>query len=183
MLIRPEALAALRRWQEVGLALAGIGLGLWLFTRGGWLLMPLGVAVAGLALGSGVIALRRMRFAQGAGAPGMVEVDEGQISYFGPLSGGFVSLRELVELRLLARGGQRFWRLKQQDGQALLVPVDASGAERLFDAFAALPGMDSQALVSALDLPPGPGVSGLPALPQDTLGPVIWRRGHRAALT
>lgn len=182
-MIRPEALATLRRWQEVGLALAGIGFGLWLFTRGGWVLMPLGLGLGALALGYGVLALRRLRFAQGAGAPGMVEVDEGQISYFGPVTGGAVSLRELVELRLLARGGQRFWRLKQQDGQALLVPVDAMGAERLFDAFAALPGMDSQALVAALDLPVGGSGAGLPTVAQDTLGPVIWRRAHRAALT
>lgn len=182
-MIRPEALATLRRWQEVALGGAGMTLGLWLFTRGGWILMPLGAGIAALALGYAVLSVRRMRFAQGAGAPGVVEVDEGQISYFGPVAGGAVSLRELVELRLLARGGQRFWRLKQQDGQALLVPVDAMGADRLFDAFAALPGMDSQALVAALDLPEGRGAAALPVVQQDTLGPVIWRRGHRAALT
>ena len=92
-MIRPEALATLRRWQEVALGGAGMALGLWLFTRGGWILMPLGVGIAALALGYAVLSLRRMRFAQGAGAPGVVEVDEGQISYFGPVAGGAVSLR------------------------------------------------------------------------------------------
>jgi hypothetical protein len=46
------------------------------------------------------------------------------------------SLDELVEIRLLAMRGRRMWRLKQTDGQALLIPVDAEGAEKLFDVFA-----------------------------------------------
>ncbi|MDQ1848857.1 hypothetical protein Q9299_11215 [Gemmobacter fulvus] len=182
-MIRPEALAALARWREAMVA-AGVALvGLWLMALGGWLLIPLGAALLALAAALAVIALRRLRFVQRAAAPGVVDLDEGQISYFGPVSGGFVSLRELVELRLLARGGQRFWRLKQADGQALLVPVDAAGANGLFDAFAALPGMDMQGLLQALDPPVTPGAAGLPAVPQDTLGPVIWRRAVQPALT
>ena len=66
-------------------------------------------------------------------APGVVEVDEGQISYLGPAFGGSISVPELVELRLLTAGGRRMWRLKQADGQALLIPVEAVGADRLFD--------------------------------------------------
>lgn len=182
-MIRPEAMAALARWREVALAAGIIALGLWLMGQGGLVLLPVGGALVALGAGMALLALRRLRFAQAPAAPGLVEVDEGQVSYFGPVSGGFVSLREVVELRLLARGGQRFWRLKQADGQALLVPVDAAGSEGLFDAFSALPGMDSQSLVAALDLPVAPGADGVPALLQDTLGPVIWRRAQRPALT
>lgn len=161
-MIRPEVTALMFRAREVLWAIAVIGFGAWLIWLGGYLLAPLGGAVAVLGAGLGLLALRRMRFAQAVDAPGVVEVDEGQVGYYGPGSGGFVSLPELVELRLLTMRGRRLWRLKQLDGQALLIPVEAAGAERLFDAFASLPGMDTGALVAVLDKPAdGPsGTSG-----------------------
>jgi hypothetical protein len=134
-----------------------------------------------LAAGLGVLAWRRKRFAQTGEAPGVVEFDEGQVSYFGPNSGGAVALRELVELRLLMVGGQRVWRLKQQDGQALLIPVAALGAERLFDAFASLPGMDTAALVAAVDRPTTVSTARVVAIGHDSR--VIWRHPARAVLT
>jgi hypothetical protein len=173
-LIRPEVVAGLRRGREAITAGAVIGIGLWLAWLGGLVLVPLGLGVAGVGAAWALQALRRLRFAQGVEAPGVVEVDEGQVGYFGPGIGGFVGLPDLVELRLVAIRGRRMWRLKQADGQALLVPVDAAGAERLFDAFASLPGMDTQALVSALEPRGTVGVS-------DSL--VIWRRAARVALT
>lgn len=148
-LIRAEAQEALRRWREV-IAAGALGLfGLWLVALGGYLLVPLGAVVLALALGWGVQAHRRMRFVQRVEAPGVVEVDEGQVGYLGPSFGGFVALPDLVELRVIRVHGRRLWRLKQADGQALLIPVTATGAERLFEAFSALPGMDTQALVAA----------------------------------
>ncbi|MDR0808887.1 MAG: hypothetical protein LBE86_07155 [Gemmobacter sp.] len=178
-MIRPEALALVARWGEAGFAAAVVAAGLWLARLGGWVLPPIGLAVMVTGAGLLLLALRRLRFRQDTAAPGLVEIDESQISYFGPAEGGFVSLRELVELRLLARGGHRFWRLKQADGQALLVPVDAAGAERLYDAFAALPGIDMAALLRVLR----PASSFEPTVATDTLGPVIWRRDARPALT
>lgn len=171
-MVRPELRAALRPWRETAAAGAVTAAGLWLMGMGGWLLVPLGAAVVGLGVGWGTLALRRMRFGQGVRAPGVVEVDEAQVGYLSADGGGFVSLAELTELRLTPLAGRRFWRLKQADGQALLIPVEAEGADRLFDAFAALPGMDSQALVAALAAPgPGPGEGAAPGP-----GPVVWRR-------
>ena len=167
-MIRPEALAALSRWREALMAACIVCAGIWLCLLGGLILIPVGLAAIALGLGLGVIALRRLRFVHDAGGPGVVELDEAQIGWLGPEGGGYLSLRELSELRLMSRGSRRFWRLKQLDGQALLIPVDASGAERLFDAFTALPGMDSNALVSALATPPNAAA--------DALGPVIWHR-------
>lgn len=181
-MIRPGARDFLQRWQELGFALLVLAAGLWVMTRGGPVLLALGVAVAFLGAALALLALRRQRFAPVTGAPGVVEVDEQQVGYLGPTGGGFVSLRELVELRLLARGGKRFWRLKQADGQALLIPVDAAGADRLFDAFSALPGLDSGALVAALAPPAQTDGHGLVPGGQDALGPVIWRRASLAAL-
>ncbi len=184
-LIRPELRDALWRWREViaaGIAVAaGVRVALW----GGWVLIPLGAVIAALGAGTGLIAFRRLRFAQGTGAPGIVEVDEAQISYFGPDGGGFVSVTELTELRIAWANGRRHWRLKQADGQALLIPVEAVGADRLFDAFAALPGMGTQDLITALDGQSGAAAGrGLaPVLGGATVGPVIWRRQSLLALT
>ncbi len=150
-MIRPEVRATLRRWREVIAAGLVAALGLWLVMLGGYLLVPLGGVVVLLAAGLALIALRRIRFLRGVAAPGVVEVDEGQIGYFGPTFGGFVALADLAELRLAEFHGARTWRLKTQDGQVLLIPVDAAGAERLYDAFAALPGIDMARITAALD--------------------------------
>ncbi|PJF08380.1 hypothetical protein [Pseudorhodobacter sp. MZDSW-24AT] len=179
-MIRPEAQAALWRWREVGVGMAVLALGLWLMRLGGYLLLPLGatVALAGLALG--VLAWRRLQFVTAGAAPGVVQLDEGQISYMGPQVGGFVSLRDLVELRLISLRGRRLWRLKQADGQALLIPVEAAGAEALFDAFSSLPGLSSAALVAALAPVPGSDSRALMAGGENR---VIWRRAGRGVVT
>ncbi len=156
-MIRPELVARLRPWRETAAAAAAGAFGLWVASFGGLVFLPAGLTVTAFAAAWGLSALRRKRFAQAVNAPGMVEVDEGQIGYLGPAFGGYVALPDLTELRLLSMGGRRLWRLKQADGQALLIPVDAAGAERLFDAFASLPGMDSAALLAALEAPAGRG--------------------------
>lgn len=171
--IRPELRAALHRGREVIAAAAMGALGLWVALQGGWLLQALGAGLVLVALAWAVPAVRRLRFGQDVAAPGVVEVDEGQVAYLGPAFGGFVALPDLVEIRLVTMRGRRLWRLRQADGQALLIPVDAAGADRLFDAFASLPGMDTGALVAAL-APGGPAAPG--AL---TTGPdirLLWRR-------
>ena len=173
-LLRPEVTDALRKGQEVIAAGVVVLVGLWLTWLGGYLLVPVGLLVIGLGAILAHMAWRRMRFAQAVDAPGLVELDEAQVGYLGPGDGGFLSLEELVELRLMRLHGKRMWRLKQADGQALLIPVEAQGAERLFDAFAGLPGMDTRALVAALD--PSPAVPGL----AETR--VIWRRPKAASL-
>lgn len=177
--IRPEVAALLYRYREVIAAGIVVLLGLWLMALGGYVLLPLGLIVAGVGAALALIGFRKARFAQSVGAPGVVELDEAQVGYLAPETGGFLSLGELVEIRLLLLRGKRFWRLKQSDGQALLIPVDAQGAERLFDAFANLPGMDSAALVAALQ--PSALRQADPSLAGETR--VIWRKqvGSRLA--
>lgn len=188
-MIRAEVLAAAYRWREMIAALAVGLIGIWLMWLGGYLLLPVGVVVLIFSATWAITAQRRMRFAQDVFAPGMVEVDEGQIGYLGPTMGGYVALPDLVELRLMTMQGRRLWRLKQADGQTLLIPVDAAGADRLFDAFASLPGMDMAALVAALDAAPVAGQGGLPALRNDSAPAqppavtVIWRRQASLART
>ena len=174
-LIRPEAAARLYRWREAIGATLALALGLWLATRGGWLLLGLGAAVMLIGAGLLVTAVQRLRFAPISRGPGVVEVDEGQIGYLGPGIGGFVALPDLVEIKLITLRGRRLWRLKQADGQTVLIPVEATGAERLFDAFASLPGLDGAALIAALE-PTGTGGSAA-LVPEGMAGMrLVWRR-------
>jgi len=161
--MRREDLAAfLARWGETLAALLGVAAGLWLFLLGGWLFWPLGALVAAAAAGWAVLAWRRARFARAPDAPGVVEVDEGQIGYFAPDFGGFVALAELTEIRLVEAAGHRAWRLRTGGGEVLTVPLASPGADRLFEAFSALPGLDTGALVHAMDAP--------------LTGDALWRR-------
>jgi hypothetical protein len=182
--IRPEITAAIWRLRELLITAVLASAGLWLVLLGGWVFMPLGAILLALAATLARSALARLRFQQAVGAPGIVELDEAQLGYLGPEVGGFISLNEAVELRLVTMRGRRLWRVKQADGQAMLVPVDATGAAQLFDAFAALPGMDISALAAAVS-PAVPDTdsakSTAPALPGPQMR-VIWRRAARAGL-
>lgn len=89
--IRPEARAALWRWRELLLAGSTGLLGLtWalgsygVLALTGWALIVIAVIIA-------VIGAQRLRFRLGAGGPGVVQVDEGQVAYFGPLTGGGIA--------------------------------------------------------------------------------------------
>ncbi len=177
-LIRPTVLAGLRRGREVVAAAVFGCFGLWFLSLGGYLLVPLGAAVLALAAIWGLAAWRRMRFSQVVEAPGVVEVDEAQIGYLGPGTGGYVAIPDLVEIRLLRLRGHRLWQLRQSDGQALLIPVDATGADRLFDAFASLPDLDAGTLVAALA--PGPGAQGQSVMLASE-SRTVWRRKSRHA--
>jgi hypothetical protein len=171
--IRPELQATLLRHREVIAAGAVALAGLWIASRGGWLLPPLGLALAALGAGWAVLTFRRLRFQQQGEAPGILRVTEAQIAYLGPRIGGFIGLPDLIEVRLLSLRGRRVWKLRSVTGEVLHVPVEALGAEALFDAFAGLPGMDTAALVAALGTE-APSDSKVIAL--DGADRLIWAR-------
>ena len=179
-MIRPEVAAALWHWREVAAGGGVLAAGLWLIWLGGYLFVPLGVLVALGGAALALLAWRRLRFAPKGEAPGVVQIDEGQISYMGPQLGGFISLRDLAEVRLISLRGRRLWRLKQTDGQALLIPIDAAGSERLFDAFSALPGLSSADLLAALAPPRGADSRAVMAGGENRL---VWRRAGRGILS
>lgn len=150
-MIRPALRDQLGRHAELIVFAALTLAALWLALRGGWFFAVVGgggALVAGsLALG----ALRRTPFRRAVAAPGLVEIVEGAVRYYGATDrGGEIPLRDLVEIRLLRLEGRAHWRLRSQDGQALLIPADAAGAGALADAFTALPGLDMGAVSAAL---------------------------------
>ncbi|SFP99567.1 hypothetical protein SAMN05421853_101204 [Roseivivax halotolerans] len=151
-MIRPEARTQIMRWREalIGVGLAAIGLAIawgalgWLTLTFGALLVVLGVVLAG-------IGLQRGRFRSGEDGPGIVEVTERQLSYFGPLSGGVAALDDVTGVALDGSARPKHWRIDHAGGPALFIPVTAAGADRLFDAFAGLPNFDTSAMLRALE--------------------------------
>jgi len=149
--IRPEARATLHRWRE---ALAGAGLGAlglyWALSVGGllgwigWLLLPAGAGIA-------VIGVQRARFRSSGHGPGVVLVDEGEITYMGPLSGGSVSVADLERLVLDPTARPAHWVLDQPGQPVLHIPVNAEGAADLFDVFATLPGLRTERMLAELN--------------------------------
>ncbi|XDA97350.1 hypothetical protein AB1M95_14685 [Sulfitobacter sp. LCG007] len=161
--IRPEARAQLLRWREaiLGVVLLVPG-GVWFQPPHGLMLLPaLGCVVAGCALIW--IGFQRGRFRGPEGGVGAVQVDEGRITYFGPLTGGSVALRELERLTLLRDPSPAHWCLDQPGEPPLMIPVNAAGTDALFDAFATLPGLRTERMLHELR---NPGVQGV----------VIWER-------
>jgi hypothetical protein len=148
--IRPEARALLWRWREILGALLLLALGL------RWALVGVGVtqitgwACVTLAVVLGVVGAQRMRFRRGSDGPGVVQVTEGQISYFGPLTGGAVARSEIETVRLDHTARPSHWVLEQPGQPPLAIPVTAAGAEALFDVFASLPGLKTERMLSEL---------------------------------
>jgi len=168
-MIRPELLATLTRWREVLAALAVAVLALW-WALGSYGLMA-GLGWAGVALGAGLAlgAVQRMRFAPQGEAPGIVEIDEGEIRYLGPRGGGIVALDQIEALSLSADAG--FWLIEVDNGQILAIPRAAQGSEGLFDAFSSLPGLEIAHLLRVLAQGQAPRVR------------PVWRRPVHALLT
>lgn len=149
-LVRPELVQGLRRWSEVLVSLAIAGVGFWALQSHDRFIQILGAAILAAGLGLALLAWRRLRFHRDTGAPGIVQVVEGQISYFGPETGGFVGLGQVVELHLVDHGTT--WQLVTPE-EDLSIPVAAQGADALFDAFAQLPGLRMADVLTALENP------------------------------
>lgn len=163
MFFRPEAKAVLWRWREV---LVGVGLalfGLWWIIGPGLLLALPGWAfvLGGIALG--LVGAQRGRFRGAGDGLGAVQVDEGQIAYFGPLTGGVVALAALERLSLDRTASPAHWRLDAPEQAPVMIPVNSAGADALFDAFSKLPGLRTERMLSELRAQRGHAV-------------VIWER-------
>ncbi|WP_179378610.1 hypothetical protein [Jannaschia marina] len=170
-MIRPEVRAALLRWREalVGAGAVLIGLWLWLGTSG----LPALFGAASMAVGVvlTVSGLRAARFRGDGQSPGIVETVEGRITYMGPETGGVVALTELSQVTFVrAADGSGEWHLAQPGQSPLAIPERATGAERLLDALAPLPGLDAGAMVRAVQT----------RTPQTI---TVWRRTPLRALT
>ncbi len=162
--VRPEVVQGLNRWREslAGGASACLG-AFWMVTETG----ALQIIGTVLAVGGALLffaGVQRARFRRGAGGPGHVHVDEGQLTYFGPFEGGSAAVSDLIRLDLdPSDGGEGAWVVHHNGGEPLSIPVNASGAEALFDVFASLPGIETGELLARLNAEPAERI-------------VIWER-------
>lgn len=153
--LRPEAVMFLRRWREVGVAGAVALAGLWgAFTQDGILffLSLLGLPVGGALLWEGI---HRARLPQLWFGPGLVELDERLITYFGPHGGRSVSVDALTRVEIVTSDlgpfeGDVLWLLHSDEGPPLEIPANASGARAIQDALLALPSVDHRRVVQAM---------------------------------
>ena len=95
--VRPEARDAIWRAREILVGLAVLILGA-VWALGSGLLSYIGIVIVALAAALIVVGIQRTRFRIKGAGPGVVRVDEGQIAYFGPLTGGVIALREMERL-------------------------------------------------------------------------------------
>jgi len=151
---RARASDLLARWAEPAIAAA---LTAWLGWRGahgamagapvGWLLAAMAVATALWTRA----AIARARLSAGAQGLGVVSVTERRITYFGPAEGGALTLDGIALVVVETRAGASpVWRLTDASGASLRIPADASGAGRLTDALAALPGFSTARAADAI---------------------------------
>ena len=149
--LRPEARRSLNRFRDliiaavvgvVGLywALTTFGLMVWV----GWVLVIVALAFAA----SGI---QRLRFETDKGGVGIVTVKEGQVTYLAPFDGGMVAMSELSALILDYSQDPPRWVLRQLGHQEVQIPLDAEGTDKLFDVFAALPGLQTGEMLAALE--------------------------------
>lgn len=149
-LLRPEARAALWRGREVIVGIGVTGLGLWWALTSFGILQWLGWGLAALGTGLVLGGVQRWRFRQEGRGPGILRIDEGRVAYMGPLTGGTADLDAVRRLRLDRRGTPAHWLLETGD-EVLAIPVTAEGAEALFDAFVALPGLKRGRMIELLN--------------------------------
>ena len=151
--MRPEASAAIARWREalIGGAVALLGI---YWASGTGLLKWIGFFLV-FAGGALVLAgIQRARFRMAGVGPGVVQVDERQVTYFGPLDGGAVAIGDIQTLTLDTSSVPPVWVLSQPGQGDLHIPVNAEGSDALFDAFAALPGIRTEHMLAQLEQKP-----------------------------
>ena len=153
--LRPEVRDLLWRWRDVIIAFALLALGLWWGLRSYGVLAWIGYVVFGLGVIVALAGIQRARFRQSGNGAGVVQVNEARFSYFGPLNGGTMDINDLTQLALdPAAHPDAVWQLTGVGGQILAIPINATGAEDLFDVFARLPGIKTTDVLAVLSRTP-----------------------------
>lgn len=149
--VRPEIAAIARRWRESLVGLCALAFGVYLGLTG---TLAAKIVAAGLVVGGVLLiaaGLQRARFRRGGAGPGVVALDEGRLSYFGPQAGGVMAVSDIVGVDLITGHDGSAWSLESAGSEVLLIPANAAGSEVLFDAFGALPGLEIAAVLNALE--------------------------------
>lgn len=153
--IRPEVWNGIWRWREAlfGVFLACCGM-FWAVGQQGTL-AAIGTSIA--IVGALIIfaGIQRTRFRVGTGGPGIVQVHERLVTYYGPFDGGSVSIDALESVQLDPTVKPAEWILHEVGGQPLSIPTSAENAEILFDVFSTLDGIKTENMLAKLRSQPG----------------------------
>jgi hypothetical protein len=161
--LRPELRAAAWRWREVLAGSVMAVFGIWWIIATTALTAWLGGILVLVGVALFVTGFQRARFRTEGGGPGMVQVTEAEIAYFGPLTGGVITLDLIETIVLDPTGKPLHWILMGRDGRRVHIPVTAADSELLLDAFAQLPGFRTEQMLDGLAHP-------------GRAARVIWRR-------
>lgn len=152
--VRTEVKQAITKFRD---AIAGVAISLlgtyWALNGLGFMaILGTSMAVAGALL---VFAgIQRGRFKSDDDGPGVVHVDEGQVTYFGPLDGGSVVVADISRVELVpSADGKAHWILYDPATEPLQIPTDADGAQALFDVFSGLDGLQTEKMLALLNSP------------------------------
>jgi len=161
---RPEAKALIWRFRDVWGALALFALGVYWALTGLGFVTWLGYIIIVAAVLLLVAGIQRGRFRQGNDGPGVVQITERRLAYFGPLSGGVMDINDLSRLSFDPTGHPApYWILTGPEAREIAIPTTAAGAEALFDTFSSLPDIKTETILGVLSDPPAQRV-------------VIWSR-------
>lgn len=153
--LRPEVRAFFWRWREVLLAAVVLSLGLWWVITGVGINLWLGYIFIVIGIGWGIAGVQRARFAQDGDGPGVVQIRERRLAYFGPLDGGVIDVADLSRLEIDPTSHPApSWVLTSIEGNRLTIPINAKGSEGLFDVFAALPEIKTAMVLDVLSHTP-----------------------------
>lgn len=149
----------LRKWSEPLVMTAALLFALWLYLRadatGNAALLVIASILIGAALALLFLAIRRVRLHTEKHGFGMVEVEERKITYFGPDTGGAVSLDDLSKVEIVSTRAAgyvdvTYWQLTDRWGNVLIIPAGAEGSDAMVDSFAALSGVKYDLIIAAM---------------------------------
>ncbi len=150
--VRPELRQIFWRYSDaiIGVVISVLGVGWALSSVGFMVILGYSVFIAGaLLIFAGI---QRGRFKGDRDGVGVVSVDEGQVTYFGPFDGGSVHVDDLMQVDIdQCPTGGRGWLLLPGSGDPLCIPMNAIGADALFDVFNSLEGMRTHRLIALLE--------------------------------
>ena len=149
--IRQDLRLAIWRYRDALIGIAVSLLGAYWAINGIGFIFILGISVIVVGALMAIAGIQRGRFRSGFGGAGVVQVVEGEVTYFGPYYGGSVVIEniEKVELDPTNRLAP-VWVLYDRVAGRIRVPTNAEGADALFDVFASLEGIETERMLAEL---------------------------------
>ena len=154
--IRPELQAKIIRWQEPLIHIGIILVELWILARAisqfNFALQVLCAVLLSISMGLLIVSIRKLRLRGVGSVQGHVEVDERRITYYTAGEGWSVSINDLRIVNLtspMSPEGDLIWTFEDIFGTTLKVPSSAQDVDGVFDALAALGGVNYEAITQA----------------------------------